>query len=464
MTRRACGSDGHLPQPCQWPRARPARPRSRHSRVCPNGVAACLWAGAALAGVAGLFGGWWWRAGRLRRPAHAPLRFAAEQLAGGLALAAAVEALARLIRYAITPAVLDEWRFVLFPFDADRLLFQGQLLLAELAIAWAAGLTLATLAGRWRLDPVGPVGPAHLKARRSSLGVLSTVVLWLLPAAALVAVPLSAAHAAAAPAAIVVMAAVVFALAAPRLRRTYHHATQSMRLIFGLVAVVAPLLAVYPMAALAADRTVRALIEHEYAPLTARHPQELRAELARTQQAIDRLTTLPTLVAGRPSSETQASYAAFLVWSQTSLLHSRVISDVELYGPDHKLVSRFALNLPVYLYRASTQTWQGTSCTWEVLFQNTPFGAESRQMLRAERGVCDASGRLLGGVVVHVASHDYQALPFLSRPARTRRCSEPRRRRRSRRVYPTFRSSSMAGVCSRSSPRAAWRGHSHRSS
>ncbi len=34
-------------------------------------------------------------------------------------------------------------------------------------------------------------------------------------------------------------------------------------------------------------------------------------------------------------------------------------------------------------------------------------------MLHAERGVCDATGRLLGGIVVHVASNDYQALPFV---------------------------------------------------
>jgi len=383
----------------------------------PGGVAACLSAAAALAGVAGLVGGWWWRAGRPHRHGRAPVRFVFEQLAGGLALAVSVEALARLLQNAITPDVLDEWRFVLFPFDADRLLFLGQVLLAELAIAWAAGLTLATVAGRWTIAGrtsrfAGSGNPEGL--RYDSTRTLRAIILWLIPVSVLVTIPSTAAHAMAAPAAVVVATAIVFALAAPRLRRSYHHATQSMRLILELVAVIVPLAAIYPMAAVSADRTIRALIEQQYAPLTARYPQELRAELTRSQQAIDRLATLPTLVAARRSFETQESYAAFLVWSQTSLVRSRVISDVELYGPNRALVSRFALNLPEYLYRASTQTWEGTSCAWEVYGENAPFGAESFRMLHAERGICDAAGRLLGGVVVHVASHDYQALPFVS--------------------------------------------------
>ena len=44
----------------------------------------------------------------------------------------------------------------------------------------------------------------------------------------------------------------------------------------------------------------------------------------------------------------------------------------------------------------------------------TPFGADERKMLHAERGICDAGGHALGGVVVHIAQRDYQALPFVS--------------------------------------------------
>ena len=51
-----------------------------------------------------------------------------------------------------------------------------------------------------------------------------------------------------------------------------------------------------------------------------------------------------------------------------------MISDIELYGPDRALVSRFALNLPD-LYRASAQTWEGT-CAWDVSGEVTRFGAE----------------------------------------------------------------------------------------
>src|SRR6185436_202956 len=44
----------------------------------------------------------------------------------------------------------------------------------------------------------------------------------------------------------------------------------------------------------------------------------------------------------------------------------------------------------------------------------TRFGSADRAMLHAERGLCDASGRTVGAVVLHVAPADYQALPFVA--------------------------------------------------
>jgi signal transduction histidine kinase len=87
---------------------------------------------------------------------------------------------------------------------------------------------------------------------------------------------------------------------------------------------------------------------------------------------------------------------------------------VELYGADRALVSRFALNLPEYLYRASQRRWPGTSCEWESFGEVTRFGAADRSVIHAERGLCDPNGQLIGAIVVHIAPNDYGALPFLT--------------------------------------------------
>jgi hypothetical protein len=50
---------------------------------------------------------------------------------------------------------------------------------------------------------------------------------------------------------------------------------------------------------------------------------------------------------------------------------------------------------------------------WDVFGETTPFGAEERQMLHAERWLCDEQGTSHGAIVVHVML-DYEALPFLS--------------------------------------------------
>jgi signal transduction histidine kinase len=90
-----------------------------------------------------------------------------------------------------------------------------------------------------------------------------------------------------------------------------------------------------------------------------------------------------------------------------------VTSDVELYGADRELRSRFALNLPEYIYRASTQTWSGSGCDWEVFSEAQRFGAEDRNLLHAERAICDDDGHMLGAIVIHVEP-DYRSLPFVS--------------------------------------------------
>ncbi len=342
----------------------------------------------------------WWQAGRHRPQVRATTRFVVEQLAGGGVLAAALEGVAQLLDRWITLNVLDRGLFVLFPFSVPQTLSVGSLLLAETAVAWGTASILAALAIRWRVLASGARGAAALTC-------------WLVPPAVLFLSPWSLAADAGRALAAVALVAALGSLGAAGIRRTYRRSTQSARLLLALLAGLVPVLTLYPIAANTADRATRAVVETNYAPATAGHPQELRAELGRAQARVDTMTGLDQLV-GLPPSDSQP---AFLVWSQTGLQRSRVISDVELYGPDRGLVSRFAFNLPEYVYRSTLQPWQGSSCQWEVFGEVTPFGAEERLMLHAERGVCAADGTLLGGIVVHVASNDYQALPFISSPS-----------------------------------------------
>ena len=343
----------------------------------------------------------WWAGVAWPRPAAAgAARFLAEQVAGGLLLAGGLELVARLLDAWITLDVLGRGPFVLFPLSLSHLLSTGVLLLIETSVVWIVGSALAMLATRWHVPGQGRI--------------VALLACWTAPAAALPLAPGSSAGLAGPTLIAVAAAAGVCALAAASFRRRYRRSTQSARLLLALLAGLVPLLGLYPLAAVTATRTTREVIETRYAPATAGHPQELRAELGRAQDRIDALAGLEQLVGAPPGADSQAAY---FVWSQTGLEQSRVISDVELYGADRALISRFAFNLPEYVYRTTLQPWQGTSCRWEVFGEATPFGAEQRLMLHAERGVCDSAGRLLGGIVVHVASNDYQALPFISSPS-----------------------------------------------
>ena len=122
---------------------------------------------------------------------------------------------------------------------------------------------------------------------------------------------------------------------------------------------------------------------------------------------------MPTLVEFVTSSAEDAAPdhqdRAFLVWSQTALAQYRLTSAVELYGPNGRLVSPFALNLP-----------------------DTPHAVPGRQLRRVgplRRGVavridqtrtcCGRAaasamrGKPVGGIVVR-AMFDYRDLPFIS--------------------------------------------------
>ncbi len=270
---------------------------------------------------------------------------------------------------------------------------------------WGAASLLAAAAFRWRVG-----------LNRARTAGVAACVCWLLPAATMLG---PGRHVASMPMGGSIGATValaLFALTAGRIRRHYRRTTESARLVLGLVALFAPLAIAYPIMASTEDTVTRAVIERDYAPATASHPETLAAQLAHAETEID--AQLPQLVStlsqlsGLPHPTD--SHTAFEVWRQTNLSRSRVVSDVELYGADRALVSRFALNLPEYLYRASQRRWPGKSCEWESFGEVTRFGAADRSVIHAERGLCLPDGQLIGAVVVHIAPNDYEALPFLS--------------------------------------------------
>jgi signal transduction histidine kinase len=193
------------------------------------------------------------------------------------------------------------------------------------------------------------------------------------------------------------------------IRRAYRHTTHAMRLVLLFGALAGPPLVTYPLTAAAADEAARALIEAEFAPAVLSQPQVVLTSLTRAQEEIDALPQLDLLIATAPQGDGSSAYA---VWSRTSLATARLTSEVELFGADRRLVSRFALNVPEYPYGDEVPTWEGTSCTWDVFGEVARTGAQERVMLHAERAVCDAQGAVLGAIVVHAVS-DYRALPFI---------------------------------------------------
>ncbi|MCC7007813.1 MAG: HAMP domain-containing histidine kinase [Acidobacteria bacterium] len=363
-------------------------------------VAVRLGRAGALAAIVGLVaGGAWWRRWPRRTPASAQRRFVAEQLFAGALLAAAIAGAWAILSGQIPPSSLAAWHSALFPFDLMGLLNVWTVLLTVLAIGWAAAAVLAIAAERWRL------------ARSAAWSALA-IGCWTLPVAALVASSPRWPTPPGPPALSMTLLFAGFAVAAPRLRRRYRHATQSSRLVLGFLALVVPLAGLYPLVASAIDRSARAVIETEYSPQAARQSDDIRSLLRKVQDELDRLP-LAAQVRLTPAQPIE-SQSAFLIWNQTALKSTRVISDIELYGRDRSLLSRFALNFPEYVARTTTQKWPGAGCEWETFGEVTRFGSSNRTMLHAQKGLCDPEQGFVGAVVVHVAPTDYDALPFVA--------------------------------------------------
>jgi hypothetical protein len=171
-----------------------------------------------------------------------------------------------------------------------------------------------------------------------------------------------------------------------------------------------PALALYPsLHAFAAEARER-LVSDVFAPQAASQRDDLKERrLPHALEAVDAIQSLPDLVTSSDEDAAPTTDRAYLVWAQTELATYRMTSAVELYGPNGRLVSRFALNLPEY----TTGTYVATNCDdWELYEEASPLGSSTRYVLRASRAICD--GRRRVGAVVVRAMLDYRTLPFIS--------------------------------------------------
>ena len=306
-----------------------------------------------------------------------------------------------VLRDTVAGAAVDLLHTALQPFDTARVSLLLALVIMSASTVWAVGLVFGAGFTRW---------PMGLRAQRLWLVALFGMVS---AALAIVAggVPLWSS----------LLTTALGLLLAWRWRTAvtwFRHADPLARVLATLCAILLPVLPLYVALVELTDDAKRRLLETSYAVQVAEHPQDLREQLARTQEQIDAVQDLHAMTAsvGGAGGGALDTDRAFSIWRRTALAASRLTSAVELYGADGALNSRFALNIPEDAVTASG--WTGTGCEWEVFGEAVPFGAEARRMLHAERGLCvaglDGTRTPAGAVVVHVAQVDYESLSFIS--------------------------------------------------
>ena len=346
----------------------------------------------------------WWAASQ-------PARFIASQLAWGILLGLMLTGFERMLGLVLKPADVDLRHFSLHPWSGARLAVLFGVLLWHAAVLWAGTLGCVVAVAQWRTER--RVTGWHLLA--AGLWVAPTIALGVFAASREWAIPVSA----------IVLAAITCAtaaLVAPRLAVWYRQTTVASRILALFVAFLLPAVLVYPSVHFFAERSTRHLIETQFAVEAMRHPQDLNDRLQDALREIDAMPLLSQFVseasaaAAAGAGDDQRLLAtstdsAFAIWRQTVLARARLTSDIELYDRDGALVSRFALNFPEYT-TASQKSPAATSCRWDVFGEAQPFGAQERNMLHAERKVCE-NGSPVGAIVVHVV-FDYRTLPFLS--------------------------------------------------
>ena len=328
--------------------------------------------------------------------------FAATQIAVGAMVALLLVGYEVLLGNAIGATSVDALHFSLHPLVSARLAFAVGLILAQAVVFWTAILIVLLTAIAWRLPRSGSVmlGAFVLQA----LPVLLIAVFPRTIGAAPSTVP-------AIPTAFAGLSCLALAWAASWVRPRYRHASQALRLFSGALVLLVTAFVLYPSVHHFADRGLRRLIEEEYARQVKDQREELNTKLRSVLQQIDALE-MPHLSAP-PRAQLSTSNAAFELWARTNLASERLASSLELYTPQGRLASRFALNLPDYV--STTQEWKEPGCDWETYEEASLFGSEERRLLHAGRGICEGNSDFpTGGSIVVNVMLDYETLPFIT--------------------------------------------------
>jgi len=284
--------------------------------------------------------------------------------------------------------------FSLHPVDRDRLTLACGLVMLHAAIIWAGAAAARLVAVRLR----GARAHTHslLAVVAWSAGALGVILLGAGERSSLPLLPLLSAVACAG------LAAVALSRPQGPLRRT----SQAARLGRLYLALLLPSVALYPLLLEFADRAKARLVAGTFAPAALSHRDDLKVRLARTLEQIDARPPLGRIVEPSEGNPPEAE-PAFQIWRATDLSTFRLTSAVEVYGPNGRLASRFALRLP---QTAPATLALGSCLDWDVLDEVTALGSSERHVLRASRGICE-NGRRTGGLVLR-AMLDYRTLPF----------------------------------------------------
>jgi signal transduction histidine kinase len=331
--------------------------------------------------------------------------FCLTQLGAGALVALLLIGYEGLLGNAVAATSVDALHFSLHPWDASataRVAFAIAVVFAQAVVLWSGVLVFQLASLPWRMPRTGAGAAVAFLLRAIPIAIVATFPRLI--GAAPSTIPRW-------PTAVAGFACLALAWAFAWVRPRYRHASQALRLFAGALVLLIPAFVLYPSVLHFADRALRRLIEEQYAQQATQQREQLRQKVLAVLQEIDR-AEIPKL-SNSSALQPSTSNVALALWSQTELGTERLAASIELYGPDGRLASRFALNLPEYV--SSAQRWREPSCQWEIFEEASPFGSEERRLLHAGRGICEGNSETpSGGSIVVNVMLDYQALPFIT--------------------------------------------------
>jgi signal transduction histidine kinase len=326
--------------------------------------------------------------------------FVVAQLVAGTLAVGVLLAQHALLADTVANTTLDLLHFSLHPWNTALTALQFAIVIWDATVVAAFVLIFRAAYLPWRI------------ARRRWSVRLAAMIGWVLPTMLVVLPQPGNSHLL-----LALILAASIAILTPQLKARYRHGSQAFRLALLSIGLVLPALAFYADVFALGHRAKTELVETRYGPQALNQRRTIQSLMQQSLQQIDAFPGLADLVSvpPGPSGSEALTDRAFQVWRITGLAMYPLTSSVELFGPDGRLVSRFAFSLPDDLN--SLPTSEEGVCTWDVFEEVSPFFAVERRVLSAGRAVCvnDPRGvsHVVGSIRVH-AMLDYANLPFIA--------------------------------------------------